>query len=514
MINNVWIINKTTGVLLFQKTYSKQKRKLDHDLFSGFITAILNFSEEITDVDESIRSISMGSIKFFHLSTETVIFVVSTDKRVNEIIIEPFMERIIGEFRIQGFDANVTSGVQEIRIFEPFAMYLDSIVFEAEQVLETLVTEEETYISEKKSSQRQRSPILKAVQAAPQPRTAEEASELQVLRDNVMEAIENAEHALTNGDIQGAIIYYGVAGGIFKRLGDAQNADLCDKMITQAKQVISSQQGKAIFTFDEEAKPILKELEPIIPINLVEDLQLRETLRLAYEAELDRNYGEAVAYYKSAENRFFELNEHQIGQKCNERILEVLKRQKLEEKAAIVAAGGDISQEEVEEFTPTLKPEPTEVELIIPENLITDDEVRAFLMNASLSESIGAYEKAISFYIEAANKFSFYEDKKNEQVCQKKIKELREKINVQQRITDIVQEDELIPLVEIPDMKIKNHLIAARELERAYKFSQAALKYNLASGMLSLKRDKKMKKYSKICTDRAKELTQLKDYVA
>jgi len=511
LINNIWIINKTTSVCLLQKSYENQTKQLDNDLFSGFMTAIFNFSKEISDFGESVHSISMGRTKFFYQSTENIIVVVSTDRRINEILIEPVMERIITEFQKKGYEALVTKRVQEIGLFEDFKAPLDNIVHDAEKTLGSLITEEDAYIIEQKISPQQRSPILKAVQASA--RTETEKAELQALEENVIEAIENAEQAISEGDIQGSIIYYGVAAGLFQRLGENEKAELCNNMIRQAKEVLSKQEAKVIFTFDERLNPIIQELNPILPFELIQDLQLKESLQLAFNAELNRNYGEAMAFYRSAANRFLELNESQLAEKCNERIQQIFKRQQYEEKAAIATMGGEVNQTPVEYFDPAMTPEPTELKLLIPEEKIPDEEIKAYLMNGALSESINSPEKAISFYVEAANKFRFYEDEHNASLCQVKIDELREKINVQQQISEIAQGKEIFPYKDIAEAKILKQLKSAQELEKEFKFSQAALKYNLASGMLSLKKDKKMKKYAKICTERAKILTRLKEYV-
>ncbi|MHC1592075.1 MAG: hypothetical protein ACXQS8_08305 [Candidatus Helarchaeales archaeon] len=496
---------------MLQKTYVNNTKQLDNDLFSGFITAIFNFSKEISDFDESLHSISMGRVRFFYRSTEAIIVVVSADKRINESQIEPIMDRIISEFQEKGFEKLVAKRVQEIQVFEKFSNNLDRIITDAEEMLQATIIEEEP-IQERKSKLKARSPILKAVQADAQ--TKSEMAELQALRDGVVEALENAEHALTQGDLQGSIIYYGVAAGIFQRLGDFEKAKLCNKMVNQAKEALSRQEARVICTFDENLTPIIQEISPILPLEMINDLQLKETLQQAFHSELDRNYGEAIAFYNSAASRFLELNENELAEKCQDRIQEIFKRQQYEEKAAIAAIGGDTNTQEITTITSKeTSPTPSKVKLLIPEERIPDEDIKSLLMNAALSESINAIEKAVSFYTEAINKFRFYEDEQNAALCQKKIEELQQIIDIQKQIEEITSGKEIFPFDQIAEPKILQHLKSAQELERQYKFSQAALKYNLASGMLSLKKDKKLKKFARLCTERAKILTRLKEYV-
>ena len=495
MISNIWIINKKNSLCVLQRSYGKVN-KIDKDLFSGFLTALFNFSKEISG--EVIRSVTMGSLKFFYQTTESMIVAISTDDKLDEIDIAPVMETVISDFIKQGYGEKLILNIQNNDFFKPFEKDLDVIISDFEEIFPIVSKgrpkkKSKLKISEKLTDKIE-TPLLKTMKF-------ERSREItfqdeDVIKDRIIEALENAEYAINNSEFQEATIYYGVAAGLFKELGDFEEEKVCKKFANKSKEMVKYKNLLKLHEFKE--KPVISFIQNeikeeikdilIIPENLIPNEDIRSLLKHAALAENIELYDKAIKFYSEAAEKFAALEDTKNIEKCITKIDELNKIIQIKK----------IKMNELRE---------KEEGLIIPTNLIPDEDIKSLLKNAALSEKIELYDKAIKFYSEAAEKFAFYQDVNNFEICKTKIEELNKIRQIEERIKNF---SPIILLENIDDKKIKNNLQKAYDAELQKKFKQASLYYNIASGLFL---DKNDKKNSKICSKNAKELANLDKYL-
>ena len=125
VVHSVWLINKNNGICALNRMY-KEDTKIDPDLFSGFITAMFNFSEEIAGT--SVKNISMGKMRLFYRTTPSLIIVLSASGDTKEKKINPYFTSIIDCFVAEGFEKLMLAEPSNLTILEPFEEHLDRIV--------------------------------------------------------------------------------------------------------------------------------------------------------------------------------------------------------------------------------------------------------------------------------------------------------------------------------------------------------------------------------------------------
>jgi hypothetical protein len=91
MIENLWILIKEGGVLVFSKNYIELKIK-DDDLIAGFLSAVDSFVKETTN--EQIKSIIMRGRKFSYIVGDNLIIVISTNQSDNDVLIQDLLKAI------------------------------------------------------------------------------------------------------------------------------------------------------------------------------------------------------------------------------------------------------------------------------------------------------------------------------------------------------------------------------------------------------------------------------------
>lgn len=127
MISNVWIINRTSGICILHKNYGPLG-DVDPHLFGGMLTAILNLSIELTS-GELIKSILMGSHKFFYKVSKDFIIVISAEELFDEDDVKPILDRILDRFIKLGF-AEKTLSNPDMSLIDPFGGEITLIVQE------------------------------------------------------------------------------------------------------------------------------------------------------------------------------------------------------------------------------------------------------------------------------------------------------------------------------------------------------------------------------------------------
>ncbi|MFX0135087.1 MAG: hypothetical protein ACFFDN_15705 [Candidatus Hodarchaeota archaeon] len=520
---------------MLQKNYG-EFNKIDKDLFSGFITAFFNFSEELSG--ESIRSVTMGSFKFFYLTTETMILTVAADFNLNETDIGPIMEEIISEFLVQGYGNKLTPDGIEESLFRPFAPTLDNIISNANENLHYILEQRKergTTLEIKKPISKIANPLVDAMKVRELPVVS--IRDAEVIKERVIEALENAEYAVNNSQYEEATIYYGVAAGLFNGLGDYENANICTQFAIKSKEMALYKGELELQEIEvEKTTPLpieaidesIVEIVPIIDEQLIQNEKTRDIVRKAYQAEEAKRYAEAITYYNSAAGLFLIDKDRESSNKCSERIKELIKKQQLEaskpkfveEKSAeeeIYSIPPPVSVEITEktDFLQKITDTEKEVELLINEELISDSKIKNLLKNAALAEKLELYDKALKFYFEAAEKFATIEDQTSFEKCRIKINELNKRLEIEGKPTPIepsVEEEELlIPEEEIPNEEIKNILKNAAIAERLELYDRALKFYSEACDKFADYNDIKNRE---LCIMRIYELNKLADMEA
>jgi hypothetical protein len=235
----------------------------------------------------------------------------------------------------------------------------------------------------------------------------------------------------------------------------------------------------------QEMKKDEETLDLRIPEETISDEGIRNLLKNAALAEKLELYDKAINFYTEACAKFTSYKDDKNRMVCVQKISELNKLLPSEEKF------------EVEKSTEK------EEKLLIPSNLIPNQEIKNLLKNAVIAENLELYDKAIRFYAEAGVKFAGLKQKEYEEKCRKKIVELDKKHDIAEHLSTFKQ---IIPLETIQNEKIKKNLQMAYVAESNKKFKQASLFYNIATGLFSAMNDRKN---AELCSKTAKKLADL-----
>ncbi|NHI92781.1 MAG: hypothetical protein EAX96_09800 [Candidatus Lokiarchaeota archaeon] len=510
-IYNIWLINKKNSLCMLQKNYSF-KTNIDNDLFSGFITAIFNFSEELSG--ESVKSITMGTIKLFYKTSNEIILALAANYNLIESDIAPILENILNYFKIEGYDAFLDNELQNSELFTPFIKTIDDFIAKSSDFLNERISQNK-YLEKKierlkeERAQTRFSPLIDAIKIERNENISD--NDIEIYKQSIIETIENAEYALQNKNYQDAIIYWGVAAGLFEDIGDDEKSKMCKQHVSKLRNKINEpdfgDEAYLINSIDEEEHPVILEIEPIIPFELIDDEKISITLKKAYEAELKHKYGEASTYYNSASGLFTLKKDHKNAEKCSNYAKKILNRQQNEINYAVHMIGGKFPEEKMlEKETNHFLEEVNNTESLREEkkgNKFFDDELNQLLNNAKLAEELNLFEKAITFYEELIKKLEFFEDFETIKKFKEKIYELNLKFQLEN-----YKFEKIIQLGSLKDDKIIKNLSLAYDFEEKGNFSQAGLYYNIVAGLFSIKKDDEN---AKKCSSKAKELLKLKE---
>jgi hypothetical protein len=108
-----WIIQRDSGVCVFEQSFSESAMNLDSDLIGGFISAIMNFSDEV--VHSKIEFVKLKDYLLFYDFSKEFIFVylcsedaqVRNIKKISDRVVATFAERFELNSE-QGFTGDVT----------------------------------------------------------------------------------------------------------------------------------------------------------------------------------------------------------------------------------------------------------------------------------------------------------------------------------------------------------------------------------------------------------------------
>lgn len=123
-LDSIWIINQESGICYLHRVFNQEKDFGDETMFSGFISAILNFVT--TTTQESIEGIVLGGFDIHIKSFQNVVVVLSTKK--NEVIkeLEMLMDKVGLEFT-SSFKEIIDQNLVSVQEFEAFGENIDRI---------------------------------------------------------------------------------------------------------------------------------------------------------------------------------------------------------------------------------------------------------------------------------------------------------------------------------------------------------------------------------------------------
>ena len=123
-LDSIWIIDSNSGICLLHRVFNEDKDFGDETMFSGFITAILNFVS--STAQEAIESIVLGGFDIHIKSFTTIIVVISTKKNSTLKNLDDLMNKVGTEF-VKAFHEKLTGNLFSVQDFENFGDTIESI---------------------------------------------------------------------------------------------------------------------------------------------------------------------------------------------------------------------------------------------------------------------------------------------------------------------------------------------------------------------------------------------------
>ena len=124
VLNGLWIINPN-GLCLLHRDFEETSQQIDETMFSGFLTAILSFTQDL--VKDSIEKISMGEREIYHASFGMFAVAVSANKTKKAKNIPQYINKVGTLFSETYGEVLKASSLQDITVFEPFGTKIDEI---------------------------------------------------------------------------------------------------------------------------------------------------------------------------------------------------------------------------------------------------------------------------------------------------------------------------------------------------------------------------------------------------
>ncbi len=117
-MKTLWILHKPTGVCLYYQQFETTSETLDvdKDLFAGFVSAIMGFSQEVSRGKAYLKEIHLGPLKIVYDAGDLIIVTIAFDQnapkaKVNELlkrITTRFLDKFANRLPPKTFDNNVT----------------------------------------------------------------------------------------------------------------------------------------------------------------------------------------------------------------------------------------------------------------------------------------------------------------------------------------------------------------------------------------------------------------------
>ena len=125
MIHTLYLIHQLSGVCVIYKKYGTIS--FNEDLIAGFLTALKDFSQEVTGGQGTIKVLDMVVYNIHLVFQSGILIAAASDKRDDRNIVANSLDTIMKEF-ITEFSYAIESWNGDIRIFKPFEAKIDSIL--------------------------------------------------------------------------------------------------------------------------------------------------------------------------------------------------------------------------------------------------------------------------------------------------------------------------------------------------------------------------------------------------
>lgn len=99
-MKSLWILHKPTGVCLYYQQFESTSETLDvdKDLFSGFVSAIMGFSQEVSKGKAYLKEIHLGPLKIVYDAGDLIIVTIAFDQNAPQAQVNNLLRRITARF--------------------------------------------------------------------------------------------------------------------------------------------------------------------------------------------------------------------------------------------------------------------------------------------------------------------------------------------------------------------------------------------------------------------------------
>ncbi len=124
-INKLWLIHREIGMCLLEQTFKPLPTDVDSDLVSGFLTAMLSFSEQIAK--EKIERIELETTAIQYYISDVYVMAVICPRSVSKAILKTKLDLLATEFNEKYGDVleNFTGNVD---VFQDYGKKVEEIV--------------------------------------------------------------------------------------------------------------------------------------------------------------------------------------------------------------------------------------------------------------------------------------------------------------------------------------------------------------------------------------------------
>ncbi len=123
-VQKLWILNRQSGIYLFEQTFDARLREMDPDLIGGFLMAISKFSEEI--IGEEIRVIETKSMRIYYQNAEKFVVAVLFQNKINKSMTKSFLKDVSDLF-IEKYMSYLDAGqLANVNVFKDFAAEIEN----------------------------------------------------------------------------------------------------------------------------------------------------------------------------------------------------------------------------------------------------------------------------------------------------------------------------------------------------------------------------------------------------
>lgn len=124
VLNGLWIINPN-GLCLLHRNFEETQEQIDETMFSGFLTAILSFTQDL--VKDSIEKISMGERDIYYSSFGQFAVALSANKSKKAKNLQDYINKVGTQFNDEYGSTLKAGNIIDIGVFEPFGPKIDQI---------------------------------------------------------------------------------------------------------------------------------------------------------------------------------------------------------------------------------------------------------------------------------------------------------------------------------------------------------------------------------------------------